>query len=238
MESESGDTVHRIGLLGAESQAPAAGAPGRRRVILAVLTTTLFWLLAGGGYTLIVRRPEPVAFAIQPPPATSTPLPSPTPGPVFVEVTGAVRSPGVYELPPGSRVEQAIVAAGGLRASADAGQMSLAQLVYDGQQLVVPEVPKGQPTAALAAGSRSAGVDEPTSPSAGNAATPSGLALNVNTATAEELDALPGIGPVTAEAIVAFREANGPFTSIESLLDVKGIGKATLAKFRDLITVQ
>lgn len=237
MGSESGDTRHDVGLLGEKKQPAAARAASRQRVALAVLLTTLVWLAVGGAWTLFFRRPEPVAFAIQPPPATSTPLPTPTPGPVFVEVTGAVRLSGVYELPPGSRVEQAIAAAGGMKAGADAGQVDLAQLVYDGQKLVVPEAPKEQPTAAAMA-SRSAGVDAPASPSADHAANPRGPSLNVNTATAEELDALPGIGPVTAAAIVAYREAHGRFTSIEGLLDVKGIGEATLAKFRDLITLQ
>lgn len=238
MGSGPGDAPHDNRFLEADGRTPAAGASNRRPVALAVLLTTLFWLTVGGAWAVFGRRPQPVAFAIQPPPATSTPLPTPTPAPIVVEVSGAVRKPGVYELSPAGRVEQAIAAAGGLALDADAGQLNLAQPMYDGQRLVVPAVVETPLAPPSSIASRSTTI-EIASPSGQAAASQgNGAALNVNTATAEQLDALPGIGPVIAQAIIDYREANGPFLTVESLLNVKGIGKATLAKFRDLITVQ
>lgn len=135
---------------------------------------------------------------------------------ITVHVAGLVSRPGLVELPEGSRVADAVAAAGGLLPGARAELINLAALVTDGQQIVV----SGAGTESLATGSEN----------------PDGK-INLNLATAAELDALPGVGPVIAERIVSFREENGPFQSVEDLLDVPGIGEAKLADLRDHVQV-
>ena len=212
---------------------PAPARSGQRPVLLAVLLTSLAWLVVAGGALLALRRPQPVAFQLQAPPATATPAPTPTPGPITVEVAGAVLAPGVYELPAGARSGDAIEAAGGLAPDADAGAVNLARPLQDGEQLVAPTPPPRQPAAAVSDAAGSPGLDAARSSGANLAG--AGL-IDINTASAQELESLPAIGPVTAQAIVDHRTANGPFRSVEDLEDVKGIGPSTLDKIRDLIT--
>lgn len=140
-----------------------------------------------------------------------------SPGPaasstVFVHVAGYVTTPGVYELPSTARVFDAIAAAGGLTPKADGTSVNLARLVQDGEQIVVGKA--GGTVSATATGK-----------------------LNINRATASDFDTLPRIGPTLAERIVAFRDENGPFASIDALGNVPGIGDVTLAGFRDQITL-
>ena len=145
-------------------------------------------------------------------------------GKVVVDVDGAVRRPGVVELPSGSRVVDAIEAAGGVKPSGDTGSLNLAQVLLDGEQVVVPT--EGQ----------AAGPADPAtlaSPEPGVAPT-TGL-VSINTATEVELETLPGIGPVLAAAIVEWRTQNGGFTSIEQLQDVSGIGPSTFADLAPLV---
>jgi competence protein ComEA len=137
-----------------------------------------------------------------------------TAGTLFVQVVGAVESPGVYELPPDSRVMDAVALAGGLTAKADPASINLARIVQDGEQLVIGT--NGGPQS-----SRS------TQPAK----------VNINNATIDDFDDLPRIGATLAERIVAYRDANGPFSAIEELLDVPGIGDLTLAGMRDKITL-
>lgn len=216
--------------LSGQEPGPTPASAGRRPLLLAVLLTSLFWLVLAGGVLLAWRQPQPVAFQVQPPPATSTPAATPTPGPIQVEVAGAVVAPGVYTLPAGARGADAIAAAGGLTADADSAAINLARPLQDGEQLVAPTRPPAQPAAA--AGSlpldavRSGGID----------LVVAGL-IDLNRASLEELDQLPGIGPVTAQAIVEHRTTHGPFRSVDELVDVKGVGPATLEKIRALITV-
>lgn len=145
--------------------------------------------------------------------------------PVAVYVSGAVVAPGVYELADGSRVCDAVDAAGGLRDDAAADAVNLARRIADGEQVSVPtkdqvESGQGAPVAAVE------GV-APASPSL----------VNINTADVGELDALAGIGPATAQAIVDEREANGPFASVEDIMRVSGIGEKKFAKLREGICV-
>lgn len=137
-----------------------------------------------------------------------------------VYVSGAVASPGVYELAEGARVCDAVAAAGGLRDDAAAGAVNLARKVADGEQVAVPTNEEA------AAGSVSA-VDVE-APAAATAAL-----VNINTAGVDELDALAGVGPATAQAIVDEREANGPFSSVEDIMRVSGIGEKKFAKLRE-----
>jgi competence protein ComEA len=192
---------------------------GRRE--LAVLAAV--GVLVGGGAVLWYVRslPSPVTVrALRPDPS---PTVSPSPVVLVVHVAGWVRRPGVYELEQGDRVIDAIEAAGGARRGAQLDSLNLAAVVTDAQQVLVPR--KAPPAGGGA-------VD----PGGGSASGPSAL-LNLNTATPEELETLPGIGPVLAASIVDFREQNGPFTSVDQLLDVSGIGEARLADIRDLVTV-
>jgi len=163
------------------------------------------------------------------PPATEPPPDPPTgatgrpsPGVVMlVDVAGWVRHPGVYEFADGARVINAIEAAGGARPGAQLESLNLAAPLVDGTQILV--VREGQEAPAPVGGS-------------GGGAVAGGL-INVNTASATELEVLPGIGEVIAQAIVDHRTENGPFTSVDQLLDVTGIGDATLEDIRELVTV-
>jgi competence protein ComEA len=139
------------------------------------------------------------------------------PSSLLVHAAGAVQRPGVYELRAGSRVTDLIDAAGGPTDDADVDQLNLAAPVADGERVYVPRV--GEVVAA------SAGADGPTGP------------LDLNTATLEQLDELPGVGPATAQAIIDERDRRGGFTSVDDLLDVRGIGPAKLAALRDLVRV-
>jgi competence protein ComEA len=140
---------------------------------------------------------------------------------VVVHVAGAVQRPGVLHLPTGSRVVDAIDAAGGLAANADGARINLAAPVTDGERVYVAAVGEPTPAAVGPLGSP----DVPTGP------------IDLNTASEQELDALPGVGPATAAAIVAHRTEIGRFTSVDQLLDVRGIGTSKLEQLRPLVTV-
>lgn len=214
--------------------AKTAASP-RRSILLTMLGTSLVWLAVLSFFVFARGRPEPVTFQIQPPPATATPMPTATPAPLWVDVGGAVRSPGLYQVTVGARVQDALAAAGGLAANADVQALSLARPVVDGEKLHVPAVGEAAPVEpTLVSRGGEAALD--LAPPASNTAT--GPLININTATLAELDTLPGIGPKTAQAILDYRQANGPFLSVEDLLEVKGIGEATLAGLRDLVTVK
>lgn len=151
---------------------------------------------------------------------------------VVVYVAGAVARSGVYDLPAMARVDDAVSAAGGLAADADVDALNLAALVSDGDRIYVPRV--GQPVPAVV-GPQGGGAT-----AAGNGATASAVPagpVDLNRATAEDLDALPGVGPSTAAAIIAYRDENGPFGSVDDLLDVRGIGPAKLDAMRSLVMV-
>ncbi|MCU0269877.1 MAG: helix-hairpin-helix domain-containing protein [Acidimicrobiales bacterium] len=173
------------------------------------------------------------------------PSPSPTgtaAGVIWVHVAGAVARPGLYGLPASARVADAVGAAGGFAGHADLDRVNLAAPLTDGARLYVPALGQETPPPVPAgAGGGPSGPDgEEGSPGAdgGDAPPPGGAALvDLNTATAEELDRLPGVGPTTAAAIIDHRERNGPFASVDQLADVKGIGEAKLEAVRDLVTV-
>ena len=154
---------------------------------------------------------------------------------VFVDVVGEVRRPGVYALPEGSRVEAAVDAAGGPTRGADIAAVNLAAKATDGSQIAVPA--KGEPGAS--AGTRgTAGAGAAGSTGGGEGAVGSAGPVNINTADAVQLDALPGVGPSTAAKIVADRETNGPFASPDDLGRIPGIGPKKLEQLKPLITVQ
>lgn len=148
---------------------------------------------------------------------------SPSPTSIFVYVTGWVRHPGVYEFHKGDRVIDAVRAAGGVRRGADLTSVNLAAFLTDAQQVTV--VKKGATQTGGATGLGGAG------PGLG------GGLVNINTATLEELETLPGIGPTLGQRIIDYRTAHGPFRSVDDLLNVSGIGDQRLADLRPKITV-
>jgi competence protein ComEA len=149
---------------------------------------------------------------------------------LVVHVAGAVAQPGVQRLGTGARVVDAVDRAGGATPDAELARINLAAPLQDGQQVYVPRLGEPSPPA-VATGAAPGGL--PPSGEPGDATGP----VDLNAATAEQLDTLPGVGPATAEAIIAHRQAEGPFTSVDQLLDVRGIGDAKLADLRDLVTV-
>ncbi len=197
-----------------------AGSLARYRPYLAMM---FLFALVLGGTIFFLRRPEPPEMVI----TTATPRPTATPIAITVEVRGAVAKPGVYTLPAGSRVQDALVLAGEVTGNAETRNLNLARKLNDGEQLYV-----------LAAGEATA----PPPPSPGKGAptvvkSPGGK-ININTATIAELDTLPGIGPAIAQRIVDHRAQNGAFKQIEDLKKVSGIGDAMFEKIKDLITAQ
>lgn len=152
-----------------------------------------------------------------------------------VYVCGAVRSPGVVRLPAGSRVADALELAGGATARAELTAVNLAAVVTDGQQIVVPE--RGAAGAVTAQATGAAGGSSAASSAASGSVGSVGALVNINTASLTELDALEGVGPATAQKIIDYRTANGPFKTIDEIKNVSGIGDAKFAAMKDSITV-
>jgi competence protein ComEA len=142
---------------------------------------------------------------------------------IFVHVLGSVAKPGLYELREGARVVDAIAAAGGYTAEADQAQLNLARVVVDGEQLYAPAVGEVPP--------------QPPEGSATDASGSAPAAVDLNTADAAALETLPRIGPETAKKIIDYRDEHGPFTSLDQLLEVPGIGQKTLDGLRDAAVV-
>ena len=196
----------------------AALSRGELIGLVALLAVTI----GGAGLWYVRSLPRPVEVSTTPSGATASAPASASPSPeviVLVDVAGWVRHPGVYEFGEGARVIDAIDAAGGVRTGALLEALNLAAPLADGTQILVPR--EGQ---------------EGVAPPVTGGAVAGGL-INVNTATATELEELPGIGEVIAQAIVDYRTESGPFASVDQLLDVSGIGDATLENIRDLVTV-
>lgn len=182
---------------------------------IGVVVVALGWFLtqAGDGSVVPVddRIPQVSLVPVTPPTTLAARM--------LVHVTGAVRTEGVYELEPGSRVMDAIGAAGGPTPDGQTDRLNLAAPVADGMQIRVPV--EGELVVAIDAGSGAAGSGP----------------VNLNSASAVQLESLPGIGPATAAAIVAHREEHGGFAEVGDLLNVRGIGEAKLASLEDLVVV-
>lgn len=182
----------------------------RRRVLLLALAAILALVLAVRHLADAgAPRASPVPAKVEPLGAESAPR-------LFVHVVGAVRRPGLYRLPPRSRIADAVARAGGTTRGADLSAVNLAAQVSDGVQVVVPL--------------RSATAEE------GGSAEPRGAPgpVHLNTASLEELDALPGVGPVTAQKIIDYREQHGAFSSLDELDAIPGIGPARLEQLREV----
>lgn len=182
-----------------------------------ILLTGCLW----AGYSVLQARSTPVAVAV--PTVMSSPAPTPTPSPTIqVHVIGAVKRPGVVSVPEGSRVADAIEAAGGLDSSADPGELNLAAVIADGSQVAIGT--QGKPRGEIHS-TTSEGADA----AAGS--------INLNTATVAQLDTLPGVGPVTAQKIIDWREANKRFARVEELQEVDGIGPKSYAEIAPHVRV-
>ena len=169
-------------------------------------------VLLGAGVLLLVTRPprgEPITL-----------LPAPTPASITVYVSGSVINSGLYSLPPGSRVNDAVQVAGGFNKEANTSAINLAEILEDGEQVIIPAI---VPTVEYQENTKSI--------------TGTAKLININTASLQELDTLPEIGPVTAQRIIDYRTVNGSFNSLEDLLEVDGIGQATFDKIKNLVTV-
>ncbi len=193
-----------------------------KSIIPIITVITLVAVALIGAITLINTRPAPVEIVINPPPPTATALPTNTPAPLVVYVTGAVMNPEItVSLPVGSRVADAIEQAGGFSDTANQTAVNLADIVRDGMQIHVPLLDTESDTTIIA------------TPAASGA----GI-VYINRATIDDLMTLPNIGQVSAERIIAYREANGNFTSLEDLDNVDGIGPSTLARLEPLISFE
>ncbi|HWC09588.1 MAG TPA: helix-hairpin-helix domain-containing protein, partial [Acidimicrobiales bacterium] len=170
--------------------------------------------------------PAPLVLPKAAPSASSTPSTATADATVAVHAAGALVRPGLYLLPGGSRVADVVAAAGGPGPEADLDQLNLATKVADGDRVHVPR-----------RGEVAAGTAGPSSPAASGSPTSSPPVVDLNTATAEQLDDLPGIGPALAKAIVDHRTRHGRFRAVDGLLDVRGIGPAKLEGLRDLVRV-
>jgi competence protein ComEA len=168
--------------------------------------------------SLVVQQPTLRTVAVAPAPPTPAP-----PSLIVVHLSGEVISPGVYQLPVGARIDDAVRAAGGVTPVGDVHRLNLAARLADGQHVVVPR--KAELSLASPVESASA------------VGSPVAIRVNINTATVAELDGLPGVGPVTAQRIVAYRQQNGPFTSIEQLRDAKLVNQPTFEKIRDRVEI-
>ena len=151
-------------------------------------------------------------------PASTSPAPVQV---VVAQAAGAVTQPGLYRLPPGSRVDDLVRAAGGLAPDADADRVNLAALVTDGERIYIPRVGEALPADATSGGAPSS-TPQP---------------IDLNTASLAQLDTLPGVGPATAQAIIDYRAEHGRFSSVDDLLNVRGIGPAKLDELRSLVRV-
>lgn len=193
---------------------------------LAGIVVLVVVLLSGAGLWYVRSLPRPVQVQAEPVAEMSSPSASSSPVVILVDVAGWVRSPGVYEFREGDRVIDAIEAAGGARREAALESLNLAAPLVDGTQILVAR--RGAQVVPGAVGAGTVG---------GTTAPGGGTLVNVNTASASELEALPGVGEVIAQRIVDHRTANGPFASIDELLEVSGIGEATLEAMRELVTI-
>ena len=204
------------------------------RIHTGVITALLMLGLITAGWLLLRARPVAVAspgevVTLSTPTQTAvsgTPSPSKRASKIVVHVLGAVRRPGLVRLPESSRVQDAIDAAGGLTHRADPGELNLAQLLNDGQQVVIGTTrdPAGEVR------------DQPGSAGTASGGSPTG-AVDLNRADQSQLEQLPGVGPVTAQAMLTWRQQHGRFNRIEELQEVDGIGPKTYAQIAPHVRV-
>lgn len=220
---------------------------GVRRLVAGACAT-----VAGSCVVWLLVRPSgvPVESMLPMVPNVAVAAPSSTivaPSMVTVHVAGAVRNPGVYRLASSARVVDAVLAAGGAKSGADLESINLAQTIVDTEQVFVPTRRASRSPVTVAPRLRpnrrdnQGNLSGSSTTTSGQAPVPGGTVpaarINLNSATASQLDTLPGVGPTTARAIISYRTKHGPFTKVEDLLNVTGIGPSKLAAMRDRVTV-
>lgn len=216
--------------------------PGRAGVVglavvgvLAVLVT-VFTVLSDDPPPVVSAKLPPVQMVSSTSPTGGAPEPSPD-APPIVSVVGLVKQPGLVTLAPGMRVSDAVDAAGGPLAGADLIGLNMARKVTDGEQILVGIASPPGTTPVMGSSISSSSGGEARAPAVDGTSTAPKELVNLNSATVEQFETLPGVGPVTASAIIAWRDANGRFTNVEQLGEVDGIGPARLAKLHDLVHV-
>jgi competence protein ComEA len=193
-----------------------------RRVVVAIVALAAVGLLGGYGVAMRAKpKAERIALSSSPGPAGASKLNARL---IYVHVGGAVHRPGLYEVPDGSRVFDAVQAAGGATDQADLDSLNLASKVKDGDKILVPA--RVEP-----------GADPPPGGAAAGGGASAGGLINLNSATLEQLDSLPGVGPSTAQKIIDYRTQHGGFRSVDELMEVPGIGPAKFAELKDQVTV-
>ncbi len=198
-----------------------------------VLVGLLAGFVLAGAIFVVTRLPGGKPVALEP---------APTKAPIAVQVLGDVVRPGVYELPDGARVNDAIDAAGGLIADANTGDLNLAAKLEDGQQIQIgtggsgSSITSSGPTNSSGTNPGAGGAPFTVLPTTASPTTSAGNRVDINTATVAQLDALPGISPTVAQNIVNYRSENGPFSTIEDIMNVPGIGPATFDTIKNSIT--
>ena len=214
-------------------------------LVIVILAGGVYWMLKYFHPALFLGEPDFVVEteATLPPPTPPAPTPK---SEIVVHVTGAVKSPGVYYLSAGARVHEAIEKAGGRTDRADIHSLNLAAKIRDGQQIDVPEIrqiPDVEQDPPISSADQESTI--PTTPNLSVTPQPSmqrsapsdGSRININTATSQELQTLPRIGPALAQRIIEYRRISGEFSTVDDLTNVKGVGEKTLEKIRDSITV-
>jgi competence protein ComEA len=216
------EIARRAGLRGVSARAAVAAG-----VVLAVAVGwgVWRWWPQGAGEVPLAAGPAAVPSQVSSAAVAAT---APASTRVWVHVVGAVRHPGLYGLDEGARVDAALDAAGGLLGNAEPAAVNLARKVTDGEQIAVPSQDEAR-RAGGAAGQSGAGTQ---------GAPGSGTKVDLNSATTAQLDSLPGIGPATAAKILADRQANGPYGSLDDLGRVTGIGPKRLEELKDLVIVR
>jgi competence protein ComEA len=205
-----------------------------RKEFTNILIGVLIGICLGIGGATLARQTRPAPIVIIPPAPTSTPAPTPTPAPIQVFVNGAVAKPDIYELPPESNVKKAIAAAGGFTENANTVVVNLAQPLSHGYQVYVPTIAESTIQSPPIV-SKPEGL---TTQSYANSGTETNGLVNINIATLDDLDTLPGIGPSIAQKIIDYRDANGSFPNAEAIMNVSGIGEAKYNQIKDLITTE
>lgn len=230
MEENIKVSDEELAQLFADPQRPRWKLSAGAAVVLGLVACAVVVLMLALQPRSAVGVPAEAGFVTPTPTAGEPSMEVPQSG-ALVHVLGAVAAPGVYELGPNARVVDAIAAAGGLTEDADTAQINLARPAVDGEQIYVPKVGETPPIAPDVAAEPGA------NGSSNGGSSGSGGLVNLNTASAIELETLPRIGPAMAQRIIDYRDANGGFSSIDQLKDISGIGEATFEQLKPLVTV-